>query len=241
MNHDILVMLLGIASSTTLIISALSVHRPRLLAFGITTSVIVAVQYALVNSWVALGTLGVGLAWTTLTLLSLKYKWLQHKLFIPLFMSFHVIAFISLSEWGNMSWVNYIPLIGGLGGVIAISFKEVMYTKGFLLGLGSLWFIYQMNVGLYGQMVGEGLTFIANGVALVTLIKAHRLGIRSEDVPDIDTHFLDVITSTISIPTVTSSFTLPNGVKVPKPVKGAHSQSVEYARRVADYELSKKH
>lgn len=235
MSPTILVIILGVVSSATLILSALSVHRRRLLMFGIATSVNVAVQYTLVGSWTALGTLLVGLSWSIFTIISLKYETLQNKIFIPLFCSLHLLVFTYIFDWNTEHNItDYIPVVAGMLGVIAISFSKVLYTKAILLFVGTIWVVYQGTVGLYGQMVGETLTFAANLVAFITLVRAAQAGINQEEVNDIDTQIIDVITHNIEV--VTGSITLPTGQRVPKPVRGYHPASVHYARRVEEFE-----
>lgn len=239
MAPQTLVVLLGIASSITLLTSALSVHRPRLLMFGIITSLLVAVQYSLVGSYTALGTLIVGLFWTSLTLLSLKLPALESKTkyLIPVFMLAHIISFSLLADWGNMQWVNFIPLVGGLGGTLAISFKDVTYTKAVLIVLGAGWLIYQFNVSMYSQMVGESLNLVANSVALGALIRAKMKGIPNEAMEDLDTQFIHTVTGAVTLPNVmTTSIMLPNGGKVKRPAEGVHSSSVQYSRRLAEHD-----
>jgi hypothetical protein len=225
MTTDHLVILLGIASSITLIISALSVHRKRLLMFGIATGSLVAIQYGLVGSWVALMTLSIGLVWTVMMLLSAKHAWLKNPLLIPLFMVFHVTSFAALSNWDAMTWVNFIPLIGGWGSLIALFMTDMIKTKSALILLGGMWLAYEYSSGLYGQMVGESLNLVANTVALSALITARRRGIPEDQMEDLDTQLIGTITT--SIPTITQAIHLPT-----PPVPGAHPSSVQYARYV---------
>jgi hypothetical protein len=231
MTISTFVVLLGVLSSITLIISALSVHRKRLLTFGIATGSIVAVQYGLMDNWVGLMTLSIGLVWTLMMLFSIKNPWLNHWLFIPLFMGFHLLSFSLLSDWNSMTWVNFIPLIGGWGGVIAIFFKNMIYTKSLLIAFGAMWLVYEFHSGIYGQMIGESLNLVANSVALTMLVVAARRGIPEALIDDV----IDTITS--SIPVITSSIHLPqlHTRSIHLPVRVSHD-SVHYARRKAESE-----
>jgi hypothetical protein len=128
--------------------------------------------------------------------------------------------------------VNMIPLIGGWGAVIAIFFTDMIKTKSLLIALGTMWIIYEFSSGLYGQMIGESLNLVANITALTTLIVARYRGIPESELEDIDTHIIDVITT--SIPTITQAIHLPS--QHPEPVRGAHPNSVHYARYVEQHE-----
>lgn len=85
---------------------------------------------------------------------------------------------------------------------------------------------------LYGQMIGESLTLVANTVALITLIVAARKGIPQRDVEDLDERLLETITQ--SIPILTGSIRIPKN----KAVRGAHPTSVGYARILEEQERS---
>lgn len=233
MSTSTLVILLGIASSITLIISALSVHKKRLLMFGIATGSIVAIEYGIAGSWVGLASLSIGLVWTILMLFAIKKPFLGHWGFAALFIAIQAGAFTLLSDWGHMTALSFIPLIGGIGGIIAIFFKEMIYTKSLLIALGAMWLVYEFHFAMYSQMVGESLNFISNIVALTTLLVALRQGIPESMVKDVDTRVIETITT--SIPTITASIHLPKKSKRSGPVKGAHPTSVEYARFVEDF------
>lgn len=226
MTTSLLVILLGIASSIALVVSALSVHRKRLLTFGIINGMIVATQYGLVGSWVGLTTLAIGLVWTVMMLFSIKHEWLNHKMFIPLFMVFHLAAFLSLTDWSHFTWVNILPLLGGWGGIIAIFFKEMIYTKSLLIALGVMWLVYELHNSMFTQMIGESLNMVANIVALTTLLVALKRGIPESQITDV----IDTITT--SVPVITRSIHLPHAHPKRKRIfiRHDHPESVSYAR-----------
>jgi len=234
MTTSILIIILGIISSATLVLSALSVHKRRLLIFGILTGSIVGIEYWLAGSVVALGTLTIGLAWNILTLASEKYTKLAHWGFVILFISLQIFSFSLLSKWSEMSLISFIPLLGGVGGIIAIHFKKVTYIKATLIFLGLLWLIYEFHSAIYSQMIGESLNLIANIAAFVTLNRAAKRGIPESQVEDLDERFISTITKSIPISTLTGSIHLPNGNKV-KMVAGAHPASVGYTRLLAEH------
>lgn len=232
MTTSTIIILLGIVSSTTLVLSALSVHKKRILSLSLVTGSVVGVQYGLAGSWVGLATLTIGLGWTILMLLSERFPALRHWGFIPAFSLLHLSAFIILSNWSTVEPVNFIPLVGGILGLIALYFRKVIYIKSTLIFLGLIWLVYEQHMTLYGQMIGEGLTLVANTAALITLIIAAKKGIPQRDVEDLDEKFLDTITQ--SIPVLTGSIRIPKN----KAVRGAHPTSVGYARILEEQELS---
>ena len=200
MTSSILVLFLGLISSATLIIAALSVHRPRLLVFSIITNVILVIQYELVGSIAALAVCAIGLIRMSMVLGSLKKPWLNHWAFIPVFLAIHATSFYLLNDWSvENSWINFIPIAGGMLSTVAFFFKKVIVIKATLILIGVLWIIYEFNVGIYGQMIGESLNLLANVFAFVTLYRAQRAGIPEEDIEDVDTHIIDTITSGIPI------------------------------------------
>ena len=214
MPLEIIMLLLGIVSSTTLIISALSIHRKRLLVFAIATTALVGLQYGLVGSEIGLAACVLGLFRNLLVLGSLRYGWLNHWLFMPFFVSLHIAAFFAFTDWDNLTWISFIPVVGGCLGVLAVFFKNVIYTKAMFVGLGAIWMIYEFSLTLYGQMIGEGLTLIANIFAFFVLLNAHRKGVPEEQIEDLDVRIIGTITT--SIPIIQSSVedAITNTIKV---------------------------
>lgn len=52
---------------------------------------------------------------------------------------------------------------------------------------------------MFGQMIGETLTFVANAVAMTMLILAARRHTPAEDVMDVDTQIISIITTSIPV------------------------------------------
>lgn len=57
--------------------------------------------------------------------------------------------------------------------------------------------MYEFHSKIYGQMIGESLNLIANAVALTTLLVAAKRGIPEAEIEDVDTHIIEVITTSI--------------------------------------------
>lgn len=241
---QIIVLLLGITSSVTLIISALSVHKQRLLIFGIITGVIVSFQYGLVGAYAGLVVQAIGIIRTLMVVGSVKRPWMNHIAFVPAFIILHTIAWSLVTDWSAFSWVNVIPLLGGWGGTIAVYFKEVINIKALLILLGAMWLFYEFNNQMYSQMIGEGLNLIANSVAFVTLFIALKKGIPEEAIEDLDTQLIETITSSIPVIRDNVEKALTGSIRVasehPRAVRGSHKESVMYARRLEEQEAREK-
>jgi hypothetical protein len=244
-----IVLLLGIAASITLVISALSVHRYRLLIFSVATGIIVSLQYGLVGAYAGLAVTSIGVLRTLMVVGSFKRPWLNHWSFIPVFLILHTIAFCMVTDWSHATWVSFIPLIGGWGGTIVVYFENVVIMKSILIGLGLMWLMYEFNNAMYSQMVGESLNLVSNCVALAILVIAHRRGIPDSEIEDIDTQMIEVITTSIPIihDQLEKAFTGSINVihpdahyKHPKAVRGAHGASVGYARLLEEQDAREK-
>lgn len=238
MNY--LVILLGIASSITLVISALSVHRLRLLIFSVVTGALVALEYGLVGAWTGLLTVVVGLTWTGLVAVSYRWPKAAHPALLPLFALAHVLIFARFTDFAAFSAVALVPLVGGLLGLAAVMFKEIIYTKAIFIACGVGWLGYEFSTAVYGQMVGETLNLIANTVALCALVAARTKGIARRDMANIDTQLLEVLTGTIHLPQswhgAQHRYPAASLGGRKKPVPGAHAgTSVGYARMSAEY------
>lgn len=242
---NFLVLFLGILSSGTLIVSALSVHRLRLLMFSAITGVLVAAQYGLVGAWTGLLTCAVGLTWTALVAASYRYPKVAHPALLPLFALGHVLVFANFTDFGNFTLVALVPLIGGLLGLVAVMFKEIIYTKAIFIVCGAGWLGYEFTNAVYGQMVGESLNLIGNTVALCALIAAKAKGIHRTDMENLDTQLIEALTGAIHLPQqyhgVVDANRYPQHTQSGrrKPIKGAHASSVGYARLNAEYERTR--
>ena len=192
---------LGILSSLTLLISALSVHRLRLLIFATATGCLVAAQYALTGAWPGRAAVTVGLTWTVMAALAYRYPLLGHGGWIPVVLGAHAITFLLVTDWaGSITAITFVPLLGGLLGTLAIYTRELIYTKGMLVVAGGGWLAYEQVHAVYGQMVGEGLNLVANVVAMCALIVARQRGIPRAAMQNLDTQLIETITGAIHLP-----------------------------------------
>jgi hypothetical protein len=239
MSSDIIVLILGILSSITLVTSALSVHRHRLLVFSVATGVIVALQYGIVGAYAGLIITLIGTFRTLLAVLGEKFHWLEHWLMIPVFLALHTTAFFLVSDLSNSTLITFIPLIGGWGSTIVMTLKNVIHMKVMFIVLGGMWLAYELSNMMYSQMVGESLNLIANIAALTTLLIARCKGIPESELEDVDTQIINVITTGIHLPqhkNVVNVKTKPiptlNNTKI---VSGAHPNSVAYGKLIGEY------
>jgi hypothetical protein len=199
MNHEILVMLLGIASSITLIISALSTHKSRLIVFNILTSSLLIFQFGLTGALVGLGACVISILRSSTVLASSRWVWLNHWLMIPVFIVAHAVMFIFMNNWSNVEFYNFVPVVGSMLSVIALYFSNLIYTKSIYIASGAMWLFYEFSVGSYGHMFGETANILANIVALVFLAKAAKAGAEVQEPAE---EFVKAITT--SIPVITS-------------------------------------
>jgi hypothetical protein len=203
MSHEVLVILLGIASSTTLIISALSTHKTRLIIFNILTSVLLIVQFGLTGALVGLGACIVSILRSSTVLASTKWSWLNHWSLIPFFIVAQATMFYFMNDWSDVEFYNFVPVIGSMLSVVALYFTNLIYTKSLYMVSGGLWLFYEFFVGSYGHMIGETANIVANGVALVLLVKAARKG---TEVIEPTEELVKAITT--SIPVITTGIPL---------------------------------
>lgn len=244
MSNDTIVLILGILSSLTLIISALSVHRHRLLVFSVATGVIVAAQYGLVGAYAGLIITLIGTFRTLLAVLGERFPWLEHWLMIPVFITLHTTAFFLVSDLSQATWISFIPLIGGWGSTVVMTLKNVIHMKFMFIGLGGMWLIYEMSNAMYTQMVGESLNLVANIAALTILLIAYYKGVPESELEDVDTQIINVITTGIHLPSHNNDVKNIKTLSIPtvnrtKIIPGAHPNSVAYGKLVGEYDRSR--
>lgn len=214
MTLQIIILTLGVFASVSLIASALSTTKTRLLIFALISAIILVVQFALTGD-ALLGMVAVliGVTRISLVLLSTKIPWLNHWIFIPIFIGLHITAFTYLNDWSHIEIYNFIPVIGGIASTLSYYFKNLIYTKSFLILAGLLWINYEFAVGSYGQLIGETFVIFANSYTLYLLIKAQRTGVPVEEPI---TEIIHTITTNIPviqnkvITTLTGSITVIN-------------------------------
>lgn len=196
---DALILILGLFSSATLIISAISTERKRMLTFGIATSLLCLAQFALNQSLLPLVIGCIGLVRTSFALASLKYPALNTWPFLVVFLAAHTTAFILTTNWDAFVLVEALPVLGAYLGTIAVFFSRMAYTKAFMIASGMVWLTYQFSAGFYTQMIGESFTLVANTFALIMVLRAEDAGIPETDFDKVDAQVIDAITGSIPV------------------------------------------
>lgn len=207
LNMAAFILLLGVISSITLIISGLSTNRKRMLLFGIITSALLIVQYSLNHSTVALVVSAISIIRSLSVLTSLKYPILRTWPFLGLFLIAQTVAFIFTANWNHFSLADALPVMGAYLGTIAVFSERMSVTKSFAISGGLVWLAYELSAGFYTQMIGESFTLFANSIALVMILKAERAGVSEEALKDIDTQVIGALTGSIPIITVREALT----------------------------------
>lgn len=197
MNY--LIISLGILSSVALVMSGLSTQRKRMLIFSIITSVLTGVQYSLTGSTFALLVCAIGVIRGFTALAALKKPVFGRWYFLVFFLLTVTTLFIITADWDTLTFMDMLPLLGSYIGTAALFFKRMTHTKILLIICGGVWLTYEFHAGIYGQMIGESFTIIANIIALTSLMLAARRGVPENEVENIDTHIIDVITTSIPV------------------------------------------
>lgn len=194
-----ILLILGIITSIATIAASFALHKQRLTSFLIVAGTLGAVQYSLVGNTVVLAVCIIGLARNLMILFSDKRPWLNHWLFIPIFMTIHTASFVTLNDWSHTTWLSFVPIVGSYLGVAALFFKDLMYSKFVFIVMGALWATYQFNFQMYGLMAGETVNLLINLWALSTLLAAKRNHIRDEDIKEVDEIIRETLTGTIPV------------------------------------------
>jgi hypothetical protein len=203
----VLILLLGVLSSITLIISGLSTDRKRMLLFGIATSALLIVQYSLNHSTVALVVCAIGVIRSLSVLTSLKYPVFSTWPFLVIFLVAQTIAFIFTADWNNFTLSDALPVMGAYLGTIAVFSNRMSVTKSLSISSGLVWLAYEFTAGFYTQMIGEGFTLFANTFALIMILKAEKAGASEEELKDIDSQVIDALTGSIPVISVREALT----------------------------------
>jgi hypothetical protein len=194
-----LIIFIGILSSLLLVISGLSTQRKRMLMFATGTSALVAVQYLMAHSTLALVICFIGIIRNIVAIMAERYPILDKWFFLAGFLAAHTVAFLLTAKWDDFHIINMFPLFGAYVGTVAVFFKRMAITKAMMIACGAIWLSYEFHSGIYGQMVGESFTLVANSIAFITLLVAARKGIPESAVDNVDTHLIETITSSLPV------------------------------------------
>lgn len=187
MPMDNLVFILGISSSASVLFSSFSLHKKRMLIFILLSWLLGAFQYALLGIPAVFVICIIGTIRTGMVLASLKHSWLNHWIFILVFMIIHTVSFALLNNWGSLTWVSFLPLFASYGSILAVFFKNLIFTKAIFVFLEAMWVCYEISAGLYGQAIGESIDLLINLWAFITLVQAARHGIPLTEVKEVTT------------------------------------------------------
>ena len=204
---ETIILILGVFSSVTLIISALSTGRKRMLIFGLATSVLCLIQFALNQSTLALIIGLIGLVRTGFALLSLKYPIMNTWPFLVMFLGAHTTAFIFTTNWDMFIVMEALPVLGAYLGTLAVFFKRMAVTKSLMIACGAVWLCFQFYSGFYTQMVGEIFTLGANIFALTMILRAEKSGMKDEEFEALDEQVLDALTGSIPVVKIKEALT----------------------------------
>lgn len=204
---DTLVLVLGVISSISLITSALSTDRKKMVLFGMVTGALCAVQYGLTGSTLALIISCVGLVRSLLVLAALKNPKLNSWPVLAVVLAANTAAFLFSTNWSSFTLIQVLPLVGAYLGTIAIFFTRMAITKALMISCGLVWIVYEFSVGLYTQMIGETFTLCANVFALTMVLKAEKAGASKEALQDIDAQVIGAITGSIPVVKVKEALT----------------------------------
>jgi hypothetical protein len=202
-----LILVLGVFSSISLIISALSTDRKKMVLFGMITGLLCAIQYSMNGSTLALIICCFGLVRSLLVLASLKHPVFNSWPFLAVFLAANTVAFLLSTNWDAFTIVQALPLIGSYLGTVAVFFNRMAVTKALMISCGLVWMVYQFSVGLYTQMIGESFTLCANIFALYMVLKAEKAGVSEEVLHDIDAQVIGAITGSIPVIKVKEALT----------------------------------
>lgn len=205
MASTTIVLILGVIASITLIISALSVHRLRLLTFSIVTTSLVAIQLLITHSAIATVLIcAIGIVRTgVLILAEVKYPILNHWFSLVIYMTLYSSAFVFSTDFSTAEWYQWFPFVGSVVGTIAIFITNMAVTKTMAMSAGAFWTTYYIFNGMTTQLIGEIFTIGANAIALAMIIRARRSGIPEDQIKDIDDRLVDALTGGIDVITGT--------------------------------------
>jgi hypothetical protein len=200
-THDLVVLILGIVSSISMVISAIAIRRPRLLLFAFITSVLCTVQYGMTAAMIGMAICAIGAMRNMWLLIGTKHNKLNHWGFLVAFLALALGAYGLLNDWSNFSMLQALPVLGAVTGTVAVFLQNVRWTKIGLIVTSGLWIVYEYHSALYGQMLGEAFTIVGNAIALAVLVAGSRKGIADENIETVEEQFTKAITT--SIPVIT--------------------------------------
>lgn len=200
-----IIIIVGLFTSVLMVISGLTTHRRKLFTFNATISLLSVAQFALLGTWSALAISFIAVVRNTMLAgFEHKYPQINTLKVAVLFSGVYILAFTLITSFpvNPTPWYEFFPLVGSLLGTFSSFFKNMIYMKTFIIFSGINWVAFEIIQGAYGQLVGESLKVIANIAAIIYLVNQHKklgVDISDDEIEDLSTHVIDVITTPIKI------------------------------------------
>lgn len=191
-----MVFILGVLGSIALILLGFSVSRKNVIFLNMFLAIVSILQYFLLDSLGAASFSFFVLIYGVLYNFENKFAFLKSKIYSAI--CYLVLAAIHLSFNGFTLSIEIIALTGSTLGLWIMSIKGNPLLRKWAMAAQTLtWITFQIIVGAYGMLIGNGLMTIAITISLVTLHSAKN---RGEDLTKVKEPF-EVLKNAFSRPT----------------------------------------
>jgi hypothetical protein len=165
-------LLLGFLGSVLFIVSCFSIHRKRILVFGMAASIVLIVGYAAKSDITAAAMVICALSRNVLFLIEGAFSHPRFTRRTVGFIMLPTVAIIWLAtEWNGFQLVSLLILLGPLLLTVGFILPSVSGLKVFTIFNGISWLTYEFLTGAYTVMLGE---FVGLCMAILALYRLSR-------------------------------------------------------------------
>lgn len=197
--HTIILLILGVLSSASLILSSLSTNKKHVILLGLLASLFYLPQYLMVGSTTSFVYMIIGMIRSTTVYLSMSKPILQHWLAPVTFIVAYLTAFYLLTDFAHTTFTTWLPLIAVITATIGIFMNDILVMKSILLTSSLSWIIFETANHMYTAAIGESLSFVSTIIAMTIIVKERAKGISDENITNPSTEILHTLTGAIPI------------------------------------------
>ena len=173
----------GLIASVLVIAISLAVHQRTIAVISVLLGFFVATQYILLDKSGTAILAIVSLVYAGLSLLLAGNKYWKEKYCIPAVIATYLTVFTVIN--GFVFNIEILALVGSILMTALVVVRNPVTSKVIATVAGVAWLVYQVKVGAYGQLPGQGFYFTGIAISSVILFRYHKAGKDMSTAPEV--------------------------------------------------------
>ena len=164
-----MVFIVGLIASVLVIAISLAVHQRTIATISVLLGFFIITQYVLLDKTGTAILAIISLIYAALSLLFAGSRYWKEKYCIPAVIATYLIAFVVIN--GFVFNVEIFALVGSILMTVLVVLRNPITSKVIATVAGIAWLVYQVKVGAYGQLPGQGFYFTGIAISSVILFR----------------------------------------------------------------------